>query len=526
MCFMRARGRGRGALALLCLVLSSLIVLLGSASAPAQDGGAERSARVSCGTGTAAAATVARAHRRAARRARNRARATHRRALRKRLLRSARRHQVAARRSAAPRCAIETKKKPPPPAPTPTPTPTVTPAPTPTATPTPAPTATPMPTPAPAATPTPSPALTVTASSADATALIWTPAPGAAVAEVLRDGRLIDRVPASAGAYTDRLLWPSTSYAYTLRQLTAEGTLAGSQQTSAATPARGGLYPRLFADDAFVNTRIAAAPALADGSATIVSKSITAYQSSANLANSSWWGVPIALADSSTKRFSVGCTLYFCNISWSPQAIPSYAAPTEGSDHHLTVLDPAAGTMLDMWAAEKLSDGWRAGTRWVSPAKGSAIACDSSGRCGGANAANFALMAGVVRPEEIAQGRIEHALVITTPYTRSDVIACPATHTDGRNASVEALPMGARVQLDPAVNVDALALPAWKKTIARALQEYGAYVGDTGGSLAVRGESTALRGYDAWAKAGVSSSGPSLKDLPWDRLRVLSYSRC
>ena len=526
MCFQRARGRGRGALALLCLVISSLIVFLASASAPAQEGGAERSARVSCGTGTAAAATVARSHRRAARRARSRARGTHRRTLRKRLLKSARRHEAAARRAAAPRCAIETKKKPPPPAPTPTPTPTpapsVTPAPTPTATPTPAPTATP--TPAPTATPTP--ALTVTASGAEATALRWTPAAGAAVAEVLRDGRLIDRVPASAGAYTDRLLWPSTSYAYTLRQLAADGAEVRSQQAGAATPARSGLHPRLFADGAFVNTRIAATPALADGSAAIVAKAITAYQPSANLANSSWWGVPLALADSSTKRFTVGCTLYFCNLTWAPQAIPSYAAPTEGSDHHLAVLDPAAGTMLDMWVAEKLADGWRAGTRWVSSAGGSGIACNSSGTCGGANAANFALMAGVVRPEEIAQGRIEHALVITTPYTRSDVIACPATHTDGRYASADALPMGARVQLDPAVNVNALVLPAWKKTIARALQEYGAYVGDTGGSLAVRGESTALRGYDAWAKAGVSSSGPSLKDLPWDRLRVLSYSRC
>jgi hypothetical protein len=73
--------------------------------------------------------------------------------------------------------------------------------------------------------------------------------------------------------------------------------------------------------------------------------------------------------------------------------------------------------------------------------------------------------------------------------------------------------------------VDGLGVPGWEKTIARALQTYGAYAVDTGGSLSIRAESNLGRGYDAWALAGVPSF-PSLSGLPWQLLRVLRIDRC
>ena len=134
-------------------------------------------------------------------------------------------------------------------------------------------------------------------------------------------------------------------------------------------------------------------------------------------------------------------------------------------------------------------------------------------------------MAGVVRPEEIAQGHIDHAIAFATPYTRADYIACPATHTDGKYADPAAMPEGARIQLDPSINVDAQTWPRWKKIIARALQTYGAILVDTSGTLALRGEANLDRGYDAWAKAGVTGS-VNLSALPWDQMRVLETKPC
>ena len=58
------------------------------------------------------------------------------------------------------------------------------------------------------------------------------------------------------------------------------------------------------------------------------------------------------------------------------------------------------------------------------------------------------------------------------------------------------------------------------KTIARALQTYGAYLRDDSGSLALLAEDSASRGYDAWAKVGLAGN-PSLDGNPWSKFRVL-----
>jgi hypothetical protein len=184
------------------------------------------------------------------------------------------------------------------------------------------------------------------------------------------------------------------------------------------------------------------------------------------------------------------------------------------------------GNELDMWIGQHTQSGWSAGSRSVQSVGGSALGCSRTNGCSAANAAGFALAAGVIRPEEIAQGHIDHALAITTPYTRHGYIACPASNSDGTQHDGNALPMGAHVQLDPSINVSSLAIPGWQKVIAVALQQYGAYVVDTGGSLALSGESGAGRGYNAWARAGVPGDGPSLGGLPWKSMRVLAMSSC
>jgi hypothetical protein len=90
-----------------------------------------------------------------------------------------------------------------------------------------------------------------------------------------------------------------------------------------------------------------------------------------------------------------------------------------------------------------------------------------------------------------------------------------------------ALPLGARIQLDPAFDVDGQPWPAWLKIIAKAAQRYGAYLNNTSGNLNFHGEAILNRGYDAWASGGVPAR-PRLSDynFPWDRFRVLLLYRC
>jgi hypothetical protein len=328
---------------------------------------------------------------------------------------------------------------------------------------------------------------------------------------------------ASAGAgssLTDRLLWPGRSFSYRVRVLSSAGVALVDESASVKTPPSTSSVPRLYSSGSFWNQPIASNATLDAASATMIQKSFVAYRSSANFSNSKSWGIPLAYATELSKTYNVACTRYDCGTSVSFR-IPTYAIPATGSDAHLAVIDPASAGELDAWQAKPA---WSASSRYQTSSTGWGALCAAGQHCNSANAAGFALLGGVVRPEEIAQGHIDHALFITSPYVRSGYIACPATHTDGRSTDPSAVPEGARIQLDPAFNVDAQSWPRWQKVIAHALQRYGAYVGDFGGSVSIRGEAGTSRGYDAWSLAGVSGSG--LWTLPWDRFRVLKLHQC
>ena len=355
--------------------------------------------------------------------------------------------------------------------------------------------------------------------------IVWTVPVTTTRVQILRNGRLIDDFAFPGGAtlsYTDYLLWQSSSYSYEVKLLNAGGGVVADQTAGITTPAQSGSFPRLYSSTSFWNTPIPASPAIDPNSANMINTSLAAYGGSANFAPTNDWGKAIAYANAVSTLWNVACTLYDCGTSVTFH-IPSYAQPTTGSDHHLIVINPSSNAELDMWLA---SPSWSAGSRYLTNPTGWGAICAQGQHCGGAVAAGYDAFGGVVRPEEIAQGHIDHALFFTSPYTRAGYIACPATHTDGVANDPNALPEGARIQLDPSFNVDAQPWPRWKKVIAHALQTYGAYLGDTGGSVSFPGEATLNRGYDAWALAGLSSSSQSLADLPWSSFRVIQIQGC
>lgn len=345
-------------------------------------------------------------------------------------------------------------------------------------------------------------------------------------ASVYVNGRLIDTIPASgADSYQLQQLWPSSTFRTGVILRSAAGRIVGNYNTTFTTAASSGPAPRLYSPDTFINTPIGADPSIAPNSSEMVSQAFESYTSTAAIANNNSWGIPVYQASPDSPEYTVGCEYYDCWVPFGPIHIPADAQPNWGSDGHMVVMQPD-GSEMDMWIAQRTSDGWTSGSRWETSAYGSAANCTRVHGCGGADVAGFALAAGLIRPEEIAQGHIDHALAITTPDTRAGYIACPATNTDGRHDDPNALPIGAHVQLDPSIDVSKLHLPRWEKVIAVALQQYGAYVIDTGGAVALYAESTLDRPYNAWWKAGVPSDSPSLSNMPWNAMRVLSMTDC
>lgn len=354
----------------------------------------------------------------------------------------------------------------------------------------------------------------------------WPAVKGAATARIKVDGHLIDEVPTSAGGrYELRGLWPATRFTVDIDVLGRRGQRLAGYRRTVRTPRARNAVPRLYSPDAFINQPVPASPPLARNSHLMVADSIESNIASANLSNDERWGIPIVYANQQSKRSTIRCTTYDCPAADGSARIPAGAEPNVGSDHHLVVLQPD-GNELDLWLARRSGDAWSAGAGSLESASGSAANCAGAGTCAGANAAYLALGAGIIRPEEIAQGRIDHALAIAVPNTRKAYVACPAGHGDGRHDGPGALPIGAHLQLDPAVDVARLPISRWQKVIALALQRYGAYVVDTAGSVALYAQSDLGRGFDAWAKAGVPADSPSLSDLPWSSMRVLALTRC
>jgi hypothetical protein len=112
----------------------------------------------------------------------------------------------------------------------------------------------------------------------------------------------------------------------------------------------------------------------------------------------------------------------------------------------------------------------------------------------GPRACGFPLVAGLIRTEEVEAGVIDHALVVAYPHIRAGMYTAPASTAQNRvgNDSIKTrgIPCGGRVQLDPNLDLNTIGLSQTGKVIARALQKYGAYVGDFSGSMSLYAENS------------------------------------
>jgi hypothetical protein len=165
--------------------------------------------------------------------------------------------------------------------------------------------------------------------------------------------------------------------------------------------------------------------------------------------------------------------------------IPDEARAAGGSDGHMAVITED-GWEYDFWTVTSkprgggtLEFGWGGRTR-----------IDGDGLDSNATAAHFGLAGGVIRAPEMAAGKIDHALFMGVKCTdsRSAAVYPAATGTgepcsDLGLSNADAPPLGARFYLDLSdPQIDALPVPAWKKTILKAIAHYGMIVGDRFGS--------------------------------------------
>jgi hypothetical protein len=127
--------------------------------------------------------------------------------------------------------------------------------------------------------------------------------------------------------------------------------------------------------------------------------------------------------------------------------------------------------------------------------------------------------ASAVTWEEVQAGRIDHRLKIAIPVSSTDH-AWPMIGSDGDSTSADAIPQGTVIRIDPSLPLDRLGLAPAALTVARALQTYGAIVGDTSGSSAIlKVENTVAEGR-GWLWQGVLDAR-SLEAIPLSAYEVV-----
>ena len=195
------------------------------------------------------------------------------------------------------------------------------------------------------------------------------------------------------------------------------------------------------------------------------------------------YGIPINPVTAATPRSPVTFT-WPSESDAGPYPIPA-SPKIEGAgaagDRHILMIDTEACRLWELFAAQKVSGTWRAGSGAIFDLRSNALRPDG---WTSADAAGLPIYPGLARYEEVAAGVIAHALRFTVPETRNTHIYAARHHASSLTGASYP-PMGLRLRLK--ANVDISGYGPQSRVILRALKRYGMILADNGSAYYVSG---------------------------------------
>ncbi|UZN04305.1 hypothetical protein [Cellulomonas sp. S1-8] len=233
------------------------------------------------------------------------------------------------------------------------------------------------------------------------------------------------------------------------------------------------VYP--FASTSIWNTPIGSRAAF-DGATS--ARTLSLNSGAKPVVNRDSWSVSVAAAVPQDTRVTLEAvrnkTSYTANI-------PAGTVATAGEDKHVTVIQPDRLLAYDTFKMEKVSNThWEAQVAFPVDLRGTGMGT-------GTRAAGVPAVAGLIRAQELEQNSIKHALALAIPGEMlKPGPVWPASRQDSDiSGYTGAVPMGTLFALPPSVDVSKLGLSPEGTALARALQDYGAYVVDRAGTVAL-----------------------------------------
>jgi hypothetical protein len=249
------------------------------------------------------------------------------------------------------------------------------------------------------------------------------------------------------------------------------------------------------------------------------------------------YNYPVYVTTSSDPVVRVSCRAFGkCKADGMLIHIPAFAQPAGGTDSHMTIVQPDGRTMVNLWSVTKsgaggppfagtsaspgaLSAGWGGlhysdGSLYPAGCPGDGTSCGANYAAGWEDSETAGTHSGwgeedsQVYVSELAAGSISHALrvslVCTGPNNANVWPMDPSTTSDSVCSGGNGVPYASRLWYDTNPNqcaqysgskltfCDSLqALPRDVRTVLSALNQFGAFVGDTGGSCNGQGANNA-----------------------------------
>ena len=202
-----------------------------------------------------------------------------------------------------------------------------------------------------------------------------------------------------------------------------------------------------------------------------------------------WEGSPIGISitvvrGSKTRKYRLRFE-YASQSDKGPYPIPRRVAIEGGrnstGDRHALIVDRETCRLFELYALHPAGKGWRAGSGAIWNLRSNRL------RPAGwtsADAAGLPILPGLARYDEVARGRIDHALRFTVERTRRAYVY-PARHFASTLTDPDLPPMGLRVRLK--ASVDTRSFPRQARIVLEALKRYGMIVADNGSSWFISG---------------------------------------
>ncbi len=209
----------------------------------------------------------------------------------------------------------------------------------------------------------------------------------------------------------------------------------------------------------------------------------------ADFGSGEWAGGPIGIPYTTVPGTQplVAVTFDYADESDpGPYPIPS-DAPIEGGpnadgDRHVLVVDRDNCVLYELYDAWPQPDGsWQAGSGAIFDLNSHALRPDG---WTSADAAGLPILPGLVRYDEVATGRIRHAIRFTAPQTRKAHV-WPARHDASSLTDIQYPPMGQRFRLKADFDLSGFSPDA--QVILQALKTYGMILADNGSAWYLSG---------------------------------------